>query len=161
MVYLPGSLVRKSLALSDANGYSRAVSDAKGAGGLFQAPGTAPDVGQAFMYGITAVLGAYGGGTLGQSDWTRYSKHRGAPVLSQMIVAPLTISVTAIFGIVVTSAAKDVLGGELIWNPISLLGAIQEHYHSSPKVRAGVFFASLGLNSSQLLVSYKVVSRSR
>lgn len=134
---------------------SRAVSGAGGSGALFHQPSTAPDVGQAFVYGVTAVLGAWGGGTLGQSDWTRYSKHRGAPLLSQMIVAPVTISVTAIVGIVVTSAAKDVLGGDLIWNPINLLAAIQEHYQSSPRARAGVFFAALGLNSSQLLVGYR------
>lgn len=111
------------------------------------------------MYGITAVLGAWGGGTIGQSDWTRYADRPLAPTLSQMVVAPLTITVTAIFGIIVTSAAMDITGN-LVWNPIELLGMIQELNHSSPRARAGVFFASLGLVSSQLMVRYKYPSQS-
>lgn len=99
-----------------------------------------------------AILGAWGAGTLGQSDWTRYANRKFAPTLSQLIAAPITIAVTAIIGIIVTSAAKDVLG-EIIWNPIYLLADLQEEYHSSPRSRAGVFFASLGLVSSQLAVS--------
>lgn len=105
-----------------------------------------------FSHNILAILGAWGAGTLGQSDWTRYANRKFAPTLSQLIAAPITISVTAIIGIIVTSAAKDVLG-EIIWNPIYLLADLQEEYHSSPRSRAGVFFASLGLVSSQLAVS--------
>lgn len=100
-----------------------------------------------------AILGAWGAGTLGQSDWTRYANRKFAPTLSQLVAAPITIAVTAIIGIIVTSAAKDILG-EIIWNPIYLLADLQEEYNSSPRSRAGVFFASLGLVSSQLAVSY-------
>ena len=135
---------------------------------MFHEPGSTENVGWAFMFGITgssnhlsqpslsdcsaAILGAWGAGTLGQSDWTRYANRKFAPTLSQLIAAPITIAVTAIIGIIVTSAAKDVLG-EIIWNPIYLLADLQEEYHSSPRSRAGVFFASLGLVSSQLAVS--------
>lgn len=120
---------------------------------MFNEPGSAPNIGWAFMFGITAILGAWGAGTLGQSDWTRYAKTKQAPTLSQLVAAPVTIAVTAIIGIIVTSASKDILGGDVIWNPIYLLADIQESYHSSPRSRAGVFFASLGLVSSQLAVS--------
>lgn len=106
------------------------------------------------MFGITAILGAWGAGTLGQSDWTRYADRKFAPTLSQLVAAPVTISVTAIIGIIVTSAAKDVIG-EITWNPIYLFADVQEFYHSSPRSRAGVFFGSLGLVSSQLAVSLK------
>lgn len=133
--------------------YSRAVHNAKGAGSMFHEPGTTDNVGWAFMFGITAILGSWGAGTLGQSDWTRYAKRRYAPTLSQLVAAPITISVTATLGIIVTSAAKDILGGEIEWNPIYLLAQVQGKYHSSPRVRAGVFFASMGLVSSQLAVS--------
>jgi len=120
---------------------------------MFHEPGSADNVGWAFMFGITAILGAWGAGTLGQSDWTRYANRKFAPTLSQLVAAPITIAVTATIGIIVTSAAKDVLGGDIIWNPIYLLADIQEKYDSSPRSRAGVFFASLGLVSSQLAVS--------
>ena len=120
---------------------------------MFHEPATSPNVGWAFMFSITAVLGAWGGGTLGQSDWTRYAKYKTAPVPSQLLATPVTITVTAVIGIIVTSASRDVLGGELIWNPIYLLAAVQEKYHSSSGARAGVFFASLGLVASQLAIS--------
>jgi NCS1 family nucleobase:cation symporter-1 len=120
---------------------------------MFQQPGSADNIGWAFMFGITAILGAWGAGTLGQSDWTRYANRKFAPTLSQMVAAPITIAVTATIGIIVTSAARDVLGGDIIWNPIYLLADIQDAYGSSPRSRAGVFFASMGLVSSQLAVS--------
>ncbi|RDA94095.1 hypothetical protein CP533_5266 [Ophiocordyceps camponoti-saundersi (nom. inval.)] len=129
------------------------VSRVGGPGSMFHEPGTSPNVGWAFMFGLMSVLGAWGGGTLGQSDWTRYSSRRYAPVLSQLVASPITISVTAIFGIIVTSAARDLLGGELQWNPIYLLASIQENYQSSPASRAGVFFASAGFVCSQLSIS--------
>ncbi|ODA79808.1 hypothetical protein RJ55_05404 [Drechmeria coniospora] len=129
------------------------VSQAHGAGSLFHQPAMAPNVGWAFMFGITSVLGAWGGGTIGQSDWTRYAKTRHSPTPSQLIASPVTISVTAVLGIIVTSAAVDVLGGGIIWNPIMLLAAIQDYYESSSAARAGVFFAGLGLVASQLSIS--------
>lgn len=131
---------------------TRSVSQAGGAGSMFHEPGTAPNLGWGFMFGITAILGAWGAGTLGQSDWTRYANRRFAPTLSQLVAAPLTIAITAIIGIIVASASRDVLGGDIEWNPIYLLAAVQEHYHSSPHVRAGVFFASMGCAASQLSV---------
>jgi len=133
---------------------SRSVSQAGGAGSLFQMPSTTPNVGWAFMFGITSILGAWGAGTLGQSDWTRYAKTRHAPTPSQLLASPLTIAITAIIGIIVTSASRDILGGEVIWNPIFLLAAIQEYYQSSSGVRAGVFFAALGLVASQFSVRH-------
>ncbi|KJR88478.1 nucleobase:cation symporter-1, NCS1 family [Sporothrix schenckii 1099-18] len=129
------------------------TSHAGGAGSLFHEPGTAENKGWAFMFGITAILGSWGAGTLGQSDWTRYANRRYAPTVSQMIASPVTIAVTATIGIIVTSAAHDILGGDLVWNPIYLLADIQELYHSSPRARAGVFFASLGCVASQMSIS--------
>lgn len=131
----------------------RAVHNAGGPGSMFHQPGTTDNVGWAFMFGVMTILGAWGAGTLGQSDWTRYANRRYAPTLSQLVAAPVTISVTATIGIIVTSAAKDILGGSIIWNPIYLLADIQDYYDSSSKARAGVFFASMGLVSSQLAVS--------
>ncbi|KAL4999446.1 permease for cytosine/purines, uracil, thiamine, allantoin-domain-containing protein [Aspergillus recurvatus] len=130
-----------------------AVSQAHGAGPLFHEPGTAPNTGWAFMFGITAILGSWGSGTLGQSDWVRYSKRRYAPTLSQLVACPVTIAITATIGIIVTSASNRILGGEIQWNPIYLLADVQEYYGSSPRVRAGVFFASLGCVASQFSIS--------
>lgn len=133
--------------------FSRSVSQAHGVGSTFYQPASTPNVGWAFAFGITSILGSWGAGTLGQSDWTRYAKTKHAPIMSQLIASPMTITVTAIFGIIVTSASRDILGGKIIWSPIALLAEIQDHYDSSSGVRAAVFFASLGLVASQMSVS--------
>ncbi|KAK2795429.1 hypothetical protein FQN52_005195 [Onygenales sp. PD_12] len=114
------------------------------AGTMFHQPATAPSVGWGVMYGISSILGAWGSGTLGQSDWTRYANRPMAPTLSQLVAAPVTITITALVGIIVTSAAND-LFGEIVWNPIYLLTAIQEEYQSSARARVGVFFAAISL----------------
>ncbi|KJZ73336.1 hypothetical protein HIM_07340 [Hirsutella minnesotensis 3608] len=129
-----------------------AVSQAHGPGAMFREPAAAPNVGWAFMFAITSVLGAWGGGALGQSDWTRYATRIHAPTVSQLVASPFTISVTAIIGIVVTSASRDILG-VLQWNPIYLLASVQEHYGNSAGVRTGVFFAGAGLVCSQLSIA--------
>ncbi|KKZ64605.1 hypothetical protein EMCG_09501 [[Emmonsia] crescens] len=134
-----------------------AVKAAHGAGSMFHRPASTPSIGWGMLYGISATLGAWGAGTLGQSDWTRYANRPLAPTLSQLVAAPVTIAVTAIIGIVVTSAANDVLG-DIMWNPVYLLAAIQEEYQSSARVRVGVFFASVGMVATQLAISIIVNS---
>ncbi|EFR03381.1 uracil permease [Nannizzia gypsea CBS 118893] len=131
---------------------SWAVKSAGGPGSMFHQPATTGSVGWGVMFGITAILGAWGSATLSQSDWTRYANRPLAPTLSQLFAVPITITITAMIGIIVTSAANDILG-EIIWSPIELLAAIQEHYGSSPRSRAGVFFASIGTISTQLAIS--------
>ncbi|KIM78524.1 hypothetical protein PILCRDRAFT_824427 [Piloderma croceum F 1598] len=123
-----------------------------GGGPLFHTPNTATNTSWSMMFGITSILGSWGSGTLGQSDWTRYASRRYAPTMSQMIAAPLTVTLTALIGVVVTSASSQILG-TLYWNPIQLLAAVQEHYHSSSHVRGGVFFAGVGLAFSQLALN--------
>ncbi|KAK1230371.1 hypothetical protein PQX77_006542 [Marasmius sp. AFHP31] len=105
-----------------------AVSNADGGGPMWKQPGTPVNgsIGWSMMFGITSVLGAWGSGTNNQSDWTRYANRPYAPTLSQMVAAPLTIIVTAIVGIVVTSCSQQILGGQVIWSPVVLLGTLQD-----------------------------------
>ncbi|ESK93519.1 ncs1 nucleoside transporter family protein [Moniliophthora roreri MCA 2997] len=132
-----------------------AVSTVDGGGPMWNEPGNPShgSIGWSMMFGITSVLGAWGGGTLGQSDWTRYANRPFAPTLSQMFFAPMTITVTCIVGIVVTSCAKQILGGQIIWQPFVLMARIQDFYGDSPRARAAVFFAGLGCTCAQLGVS--------
>jgi nucleobase:cation symporter-1, NCS1 family len=65
-----------------------------------------------------------------------------------MFTAPLTICITALCGLLITSATAT-LYGEYIWNPFELLIYIQQR-SSSPGARAGTFFAGLGFLASQL-----------
>jgi len=123
-----------------------------GGGPLFHTPNTAVSTSWSMIFGITSILGSWGSGTLGQSDWTRYASRRYAPTLSQMVAAPVTITLTALIGVVVTSASSNLLG-VLYWNPVLLLAAIQEHYHSSGHVRAAIFFAGFSMAISQLAIN--------
>ncbi|KAF9020371.1 hypothetical protein BDZ89DRAFT_1072293 [Hymenopellis radicata] len=111
------------------------VSNAHGSGTLFKEPGNPAhgSTGWSMMFAITSVLGAWGGGTLGQSDWTRYANR-----------PPVTIIVTAIVGIVVTSCGDQILG-EVIWQPFSLLARIQDFYGESPR-GLGCVCAQLGIS---------------
>lgn len=130
------------------------VSNTHSAGILFKERGAPPggNVGWAMMFGITAILGSWGGGTLGQSDWTRYANRPYAPTLSQLIAAPCCIIVCSTVGIIVTSCAEQITG-KLIWEPFVLLGYLQDFYNDSPRARAGVFFAGLGCVCAQLGIS--------
>ncbi|PCH44346.1 NCS1 nucleoside transporter family protein [Wolfiporia cocos MD-104 SS10] len=128
-----------------------AVSSTDSAGPLFRQAGDPANgsIGWAMMFGITAILGSWGGGTLGQSDWTRYAKRPFAPTLSQLFAAPFCIIVCATIGIIVTSCAEQVVG-ELVWEPFELLGKLQNYYNDSPR---GTFFAGLGCVCAQLGIS--------
>ncbi|KXT06852.1 hypothetical protein AC578_7189 [Pseudocercospora eumusae] len=125
-----------------------------GAGPLFdiEAKPMHGSVGWAMMFGIAGILGSWGGGTLGQSDWTRYANRPFAPIVAQTIMAPLAIFVCGTVGIIVTSCANGILG-KTIWEPFVLLSAIQGHYNNSSRARAGVFFAGAGCVGAQLGIS--------
>ncbi|KIJ69412.1 hypothetical protein HYDPIDRAFT_24252 [Hydnomerulius pinastri MD-312] len=130
-----------------------AVSNTHSGGPLFQQPADpVHGIGWPMMFGITAILGSWGGGTLGQSDWTRYANRPYAPTLSQLFIAPICIISCTTIGIIVTSCAQEIVG-ELIWEPFLLLSALQEHYNDSARVRAAIFFAGLGCVVSQLGIS--------
>ncbi|KAG0697825.1 permease for cytosine/purines, uracil, thiamine, allantoin-domain-containing protein [Suillus ampliporus] len=131
-----------------------AVSNTHSGGPLFREPASPVHggTGWAMLFGITAILGAWGGGTVGQSDWTRYANRPYAPTLSQFIAAPFCIIVCATIGIVVTSCAQEIVGS-LIWEPFLLLATLQDYYNDSPRVRAAIFFAGLGCVCAQLGIS--------
>ncbi|KAG1845141.1 permease for cytosine/purines, uracil, thiamine, allantoin-domain-containing protein [Suillus subluteus] len=128
-----------------------AVSNTHSGGPLFreQASPVHGGTGWAMLFGITAILGAWGGATVGQSDWTRYANRPYAPTLSQLIAAPFCIIVCATIGIIVTSCAQEIVGS-LIWEPFLLLATLQDYYNDSPRVRVAIFFAGLGCACAQL-----------
>ncbi|KAL0568333.1 hypothetical protein V5O48_013655 [Marasmius crinis-equi] len=104
-----------------------AVPTAGGGGPMWKERGDPADgnVGWSMVFAITSILGAWGAGTNSQSDWTRYANRPYAPTLSQMVAAPFTIIVTATVGILVTSCTQQITG-QVIWNPVVLLGTLQD-----------------------------------
>lgn len=100
---------------------------------------------------ISAVAGSYTSTALRQSDWTRFSKTKRAPMLNQLFGAPITLTISATLGVFATSAARHIYG-VTIWNPILLLQYILINNYTAA-ARAGCFFAGLGLFLSQLSVN--------
>lgn len=97
---------------------------------------------------ISSIAGAYTGGTVKVSDWTRFAKTKNAPIIPVTIAMPLTVTLGALVGVLTTSASYE-LYGQVLWNPPVLLQHLQaEHYTAA--CRAGTFFAGLGLLISQI-----------
>lgn len=104
--------------------------------------------GFAVMSSISSVAGAYTGGSVRVSDWTRFTKTRRAPIIPLIVSMPLTVTIGALVGVLVTSAANEMYG-EIIWSPLTLLQTLQANNYTAA-CRAGTFFAGVGLLSSQV-----------
>jgi NCS1 family nucleobase:cation symporter-1 len=97
-----------------------------------------------FAWGIIAqfnsVMGANSALLVTVPDLARYSKTKNAQLYGQAIGLPLAQTICAAFGIITTSAVKNMYG-EAYWNPYDLLNGILDEGYTS-KARAGVCFAS-------------------
>jgi nucleobase:cation symporter-1, NCS1 family len=109
-------------------------------------------VGFLMVQGITSIAGTYTGGSDRVSDWTRYAKTRHSPTLAQLTALPITVTVTALVGIITTSAVAEILG-EAQWNPLIMLQVVQMTWYTA-SCRAGTFFAGVGLLCVTVFVNY-------
>ncbi|RDW84988.1 uracil permease-3 [Coleophoma cylindrospora] len=135
-----------------------AMSANRGAGNLV-APVTKLSTGDTafvFIQSICTVCGSFTGSSVRHSDWSRYAKTPKSPRIGILVAGPLALTLTAMFGIFVTSAARDMYG-EVLWQPVSLLLYIQTQSYT-PGVRAGTFFAGVGWLMSQLAVNVSLNS---
>ena len=82
------------------------------------------------------------------SDWTRYASTTNASLFGQGITCPLTIILTALLGLITTSATQKIYS-TTFWNPFELLLYIQSQ-SMSPATRAGTFFSGLCFLASQM-----------
>lgn len=142
------------------------VRTAHGPGDLINSPSTESGsvLGWNVVYGIQAILGLWSGGIVGQSgttslyfdcqpfltltDWTRYATTPNASLFGQGVTCPLTIIVTALCGLIITSASEKIYGA-YFWNPFELLLHIQS-VSMTPAARAGTFFSGLCFLTSQM-----------
>ncbi len=76
-----------------------------------------------FAPGLTAMVGFWATLSLNIPDFTRYAKSQRDQALGQAIGLPPTMILFSFIGVAVTSATK-VIFGELIWDPVKLLGRI-------------------------------------
>lgn len=94
-----------------------------------------------FMYAINSCLGAHSTLITNQPDYSRWAKNRWSSIWTQLIFWPLSVTISAAFGILSTAAVNNAWGLKL-WNQWDLLTAILNRYPSSG-ARFAVFLCAL------------------
>jgi len=95
----------------------------------------------AFFSNLNGVLGNYATLGLNIADFSRYADKPSAPNV-QAIVIPVIFTIVGLLGIF-TAAAAQTAYGQIIWNPIQIIGLWMES--GSHGGRAAAAFASIGL----------------
>jgi len=80
-----------------------------------------------FMAGLTAMVGFWATLSLNIPDFSRYARTQRSQVLGQIIGLPLTMLLFAGLGVVLTAASVE-LTGEVISDPINLIGRIDNDF---------------------------------
>jgi NCS1 family nucleobase:cation symporter-1 len=131
-----------------------AVWRANGVGPLMSQPGrftTGAEFFRVFVPSLTAMVGFWATLSLNMPDFTRFGRSQREQTIGQVVALPTTMFVFAAMGVMITSATA-LIYGELIWDPIKLIGRFQ-----SPLVIAVSMFtavvATLAVNIAANVVS--------
>jgi NCS1 family nucleobase:cation symporter-1 len=131
-----------------------AVTEARGFGPLLSQPGkfqTLREFLPVFFPSLTAMVGFWATLSLNMPDFTRFGRSQREQVIGQAVALPTTMFVFAAMGVLITSATT-IIYGEVIWDPIKLIGRF-----SSPLVIAISMFtavvATLAVNIAANVVS--------
>ncbi|KAF8864865.1 putative allantoin permease [Acephala macrosclerotiorum] len=94
-----------------------------------------------FLYAINSSLGAHSTLITNQPDYSRWAAKPWSSIWTQLLFWPISVTISATFGILSTAAINHAWGLEL-WNQWDLLTAILDRYpHSS--ARFAVFLCAL------------------
>ncbi|KAE8141810.1 permease for cytosine/purines, uracil, thiamine, allantoin-domain-containing protein [Aspergillus pseudotamarii] len=122
------------------------------------------------LAGINSGIGNLANLITNQPDYSRWSNTPNASVWTQLVVTPISVALSASFGIIATTAVNSKYGTN-IWNQWDLMNLILDHYWSSG-ARFAVFLCafawlvqivgtniaanmiSFGADSSMLLPAY-------
>ncbi len=131
-----------------------AVTEANGFGPLLSQPGKYPTLREflpVFVPSLTAMIGFWATLSLNMPDFTRFGRSQREQVIGQVVALPTTMFVFAAMGVLITSATA-IIYGEVIWDPIKLIGRF-----SNPLVIAISMFtavvATLAVNIAANVVS--------
>ena len=105
-----------------------AIWRADGFGPLLADPGrftTAGEFFKVFVPSLTAMIGFWATLSLNMPDFTRFGRSQREQIVGQVIALPTTMFVFAAMGVMITSATA-IIYGELIWDPIKLVGKFQD-----------------------------------
>ncbi len=131
-----------------------AVAEADGFGPLLSQPGKFPTFNSflpVFIPSLTAMIGFWATLSLNMPDFTRFGRSQREQIIGQTVALPTTMFVFAAMGVLITSATT-IIYGEVIWDPIKLIGRF-----TSPLVIAVAMFtavvATLAVNIAANVVS--------
>ena len=105
-----------------------AVSRAHGLGPLLSEPGklnTGAEFFKVFVPSLTAMVGFWATLSLNMPDFTRFGRSQREQMVGQVVALPTTMFVFAAMAVLITSATT-LIYGEVIWDPIKLIGKFQD-----------------------------------
>jgi len=78
-----------------------------------------------FVPSLTAMIGFWATLSLNMPDFTRFGRSQREQIVGQTVALPTTMFVFAAMGVMITSATA-IIYGELIWDPVKLIGRFQD-----------------------------------
>ncbi|HET7694467.1 MAG TPA: NCS1 family nucleobase:cation symporter-1 [Vicinamibacterales bacterium] len=131
-----------------------AIWRANGLGPLLADPGRFASAGEffkVFVPSLTAMIGFWATLSLNMPDFTRFGRSQREQVVGQVVALPTTMFVFAAMGVMITSATA-VIYGELIWDPIKLVGRFRDPFVIAISMFTAVV-ATLAVNIAANVVS--------
>jgi NCS1 family nucleobase:cation symporter-1 len=131
-----------------------AVWRAHGFGPLLNEPGKFTSFAaffKVFVPSLTAMIGFWATLSLNMPDFTRFGRSQREQAVGQVVALPTTMFVFAAMGVLITSAT-EIIYGELIWDPIKLIGK----FHDPLIIAVSMFtavVATLAVNIAANVVS--------
>ncbi len=104
-----------------------------------------------FVPSLTAMIGFWATLSLNMPDFTRFGRSQREQAVGQVVALPTTMFVFAAMGVLITSAT-EIIYGELIWDPIKLIGK----FHDPLIIAVSMFtavVATLAVNIAANVVS--------
>jgi NCS1 family nucleobase:cation symporter-1 len=131
-----------------------AVWRAHGLGPLLSQPGkftTAGEFFTIFVPSLTAMIGFWATLSLNMPDFTRFGRSQREQIVGQVVALPTTMFVFAAMGVLITSATS-IIYGELIWDPVKLIGRFHDPFVIAVSMFTAVV-ATLAVNIAANVVS--------
>jgi NCS1 family nucleobase:cation symporter-1 len=131
-----------------------AIWRAHGFGPLLSQPGKFTTPGEfftIFVPSLTAMIGFWATLSLNMPDFTRFGRSQREQIVGQIVALPTTMFVFAAMGVLITSATS-IIYGELIWDPVKLIGRFHDPFVIAVSMFTAVV-ATLAVNIAANVVS--------
>ncbi|KAE8333534.1 permease for cytosine/purines, uracil, thiamine, allantoin-domain-containing protein [Aspergillus sergii] len=130
--------------------FAWAIARAKGLGPIVHQPHTVHGsaLSWAVVKAIMSCLGNFATLIVNDPDFSRFARKPKDALWAQLLTIPIGFGVTSFIGIIASSSSAVIFGGEMVWNPLDLLGKFQ--VGASSAERFGIFMISTGFALAQL-----------